>query len=251
MQEFQKVTLDSTTKIASVGAGVRLGNMATKIFQLGQRGLPHGTCPGVGIGGHATLGGFGLDSRLWGLATDVVQSFSVVKADGTTATASATQNPDLFWALRGAGPGFAVVTEFKLKTFAAPSVNINWSYNYQFSSAANAATVYKIAQDWGQQNAPKELGYGILVFPGVSMTIRGVYYGSKTNFNTIIAPLLAKIKPYIGNQTPATSIKTLGWIDSLAELAGSSLVTPVTGYDLHDNFVRALPSSHPQVPLLT
>lgn len=52
------------TYIAKVGAGVRLGNMAEALFAQGQRALPHGVCPAVGVGGHATHGGFGYAARM-------------------------------------------------------------------------------------------------------------------------------------------------------------------------------------------
>ncbi|KAF8537005.1 hypothetical protein BDD12DRAFT_746446 [Trichophaea hybrida] len=249
MMEFQDVTYDKNTQIASVGTGVRLGNLATKIFQLGQRGLPHGTCPGVGIGGHATLGGFGLDSRMWGLTLDTVVSLDVVLADGTATTASKTKNPDLYWALRGAGPGFAVVTTFHLKTLPAPPVNINYGYTYTFTTADQAAKAYAIAQEWGQKKAPKELGYGILLFPKGSFFVRGVYYGEKAKFDALIAPLLVLLKEAHGGKDPVTSVQTLGWIESLTALAGSSLTTPVKGYNLHDTFYAKSVVTHESAPL--
>lgn len=176
MIQFQTTTLNTSTKIATVGAGVRLGNMATKLNNLGQRGVPHGTCPGVGLGGHATSGGFGLTSRLWGLTVDAVQSMTVVAANGNVLTVSATQNTDLFWALRGAGgSNFGIVTEFKLKTFPAPVRNIQWRYTYNFlNQPVKLAQALKKVQDWGLASAPKELGYGVLLFGGGVFNVRGV-----------------------------------------------------------------------------
>lgn len=191
------------------------------------------------------MGGFGLDSRLWGLALDVIVSLDVVLANGTATTASVTKNPDLFWALRGAGPGFAVVTTFHFKTFPAPSVNINWSYTYTFASASTAASAFQYAANWAQQNAPKELGYGIVLDPGKSFSIRGVYYGSQSAYQGIIAPLLAQLKSLNGGKNPTSSVQTLGWIDSLTALAGSSLVTPPSGDGAHDTFVRTPPFLSP------
>lgn len=202
--------------------------------------LPHGTCPGVGIGGHATLGGFGLDSRLWGMALDAVVALQAVLADGSLVEVTAASRPDLFWALRGAGPGFAVVTAFRLATRAAPPVNINWAYTWNPASAALAAQVYQAAADWAQAAAPKELGFGILLFPGKVLTVRGVYYGSRASYNSIIAPLLAKINALAGSPTDA-SVQNLGWIASLTELAGEDLETPQRGYDAHDTFVSLDP----------
>lgn len=168
---------------------------------------------------------------------DTVDSFDVVLADGTPTHVSATQNPDLFWALRGAGPGFAIVTTFYFKTLPAPSVNINWAYTYTFESASTGASAFQFASDWAQKNAPKELGYGILLFPGKTFVIRGVYYGTKAKYERLIAPLLKQLKRLHGGKNPTSDVQVLGWIESLTALAGSSLVTPVKGYDLHDTFV--------------
>src|SRR5690606_1629610 len=114
LEAFQSVTLQRNgTKVsARVGAGIRLGNLATKLFELGGRAIPHGTCPGVGVGGHALHGGFGPTSRNWGLTVDVIEKVEGVTADGKSFTASLAQNSDLFWALRGAGASFAIVTHF-------------------------------------------------------------------------------------------------------------------------------------------
>jgi FAD/FMN-containing dehydrogenase len=247
LQELQTVSYSPSSKLVTVGGGVRLGNLATKLYAAAQRGMPHGTCPGVGIGGHATLGGFGLDSRLWGLATDMISSATVVLANGTAVTASATKNKDIYYALRGAGPGFAVVTEFKMKTFPAPTQNTHFTYTWTIGSAATAAKAFKVAQDWGLKSAPKELGYGILMFPGNQFVVRGVYYGSESAFNTVIASFLTKINSATGGITPSTNVQVLDWITSLTTLAGSSLTTPVTGYNSHDTFVRLPPPTPSQI----
>lgn len=199
--------------------------------------LPHGTCPGVGVGGHAPLGGFGYDSRNWGLLVDTIVALDVVLANGTATSVSATQHPELFWALRGAGPGFAVVTTFHFQTLPAPSVNINYGYTYVFNSASSAASGFQYATNWALQNAPKELGFGIYVGDGKQFVIQGVYYGSKSAFTTLITSLLTGMKTYNQGKTPSTSVVQLGWIESLTALAGSSLTTPPNGDGGHDNFV--------------
>ena len=63
LESFQDIKLDDATGIATVGGGVRLGNLAQGIWDQGKRALSHGTCPGVGIGGHFTHGGYGHTSR--------------------------------------------------------------------------------------------------------------------------------------------------------------------------------------------
>lgn len=79
--------------------------------------LTHGRCPTVGIAGFALGGGIGFDMRHLGLASDLLVEARIVLADGQEVTASATQNADLFWALRGgAGGSFGISTSFTFET---------------------------------------------------------------------------------------------------------------------------------------
>ncbi|KAJ5946430.1 hypothetical protein N7454_003269 [Penicillium verhagenii] len=90
---------------------------------LGEHDLmfPGGHCPTVGLGGFLLQGGFGWNSRKWGLACENVLAIDVVDADGNLIHASATENPDFYWAARGAGCGyFGLVTRFYLKLYTLP-----------------------------------------------------------------------------------------------------------------------------------
>ncbi|RYE71131.1 MAG: FAD-binding oxidoreductase, partial [Hyphomicrobiales bacterium] len=73
-----------------------------------------GSAPHVGIVGYALGGGYSLLSRQYGLAIDHVLSAQVVNAEGELIRASATENPDLFWAIRGGGGAFGVITELEM-----------------------------------------------------------------------------------------------------------------------------------------
>jgi len=66
------------TFIAKIGAGQRLGNVATELYAQGQRAIPHGVCPGVGIAGHALHGGWGFAARYWGYTLDTIVGLDVV-----------------------------------------------------------------------------------------------------------------------------------------------------------------------------
>ena len=85
------------------------------------RFFPGGHCPTVGIGGFLLQGGQGWNARGWGWAAEYVEAVDVVTATGELVRASATENADLYWAARGAGPGFfGVVTRFHLRTLPRP-----------------------------------------------------------------------------------------------------------------------------------
>ena len=96
LENFQDISVDENG-VATIGAGVRLGNLALGIYNQSQRALPHGTCPGVGIGGHFTHGGYGYDSRKWGLALDTIVALDVVLANGTLIKATSTVHPDIYY----------------------------------------------------------------------------------------------------------------------------------------------------------
>jgi FAD/FMN-containing dehydrogenase len=104
---------------------------ATELYALHQalaaagRGIPTGTCPSVGSSGHALGGGLGAHSRHAGLMCDALRSAAVVLPGGQAVTASASSQPDLFWALRGGGGGnFGVTTALTFATFPTSDVDV-------------------------------------------------------------------------------------------------------------------------------
>ncbi|KAG0317108.1 hypothetical protein BG000_004641, partial [Podila horticola] len=111
LNQFSQFSIDTKTNIATIGGGNRLGPTYAKLWTNGQYLIPAGTCPTVGIGGHALGGGVGMTSRKYGVLSDNIVSMTVVDPSGAIKTVSATKNTDLYWALRGAGGGsFGVVT---------------------------------------------------------------------------------------------------------------------------------------------
>ena len=103
---FNDISVD-TNGLAKVGSGVRLGNLVLGIYNSAKRALPHGTCPGVGLGGHATHGGFGYSSRNWGLALDHITAMDVILADGSALHTTSTSYPDVFYVCEGDWSGIA------------------------------------------------------------------------------------------------------------------------------------------------
>jgi FAD/FMN-containing dehydrogenase len=126
--------------LAVVGAGARLGAVAAG---LGAHGLviPTGSCPTVGIAGTMLGGGHGILGRMYGLACDHLESALVVLADGTSVECDEGHEPELFWALRGAGGGnFGVVAEFRFRPRpATPMTSFYLTWDYQHAAAVTDA----------------------------------------------------------------------------------------------------------------
>ena len=97
LENFQEISLGADG-IAKVGAGVLLGNLALGIYNANnaKRPLPHGICPGIVLGGHATHGGFRSSSRYWGLTLDTITALNVTLANGTSVYTTSSQYPDIY-----------------------------------------------------------------------------------------------------------------------------------------------------------
>jgi hypothetical protein len=108
---MKRVVVDPVTRVARVQAGATSGDLAAVAQPLGLA-LTTGDTRSVGIGGLTTGGGVGFMVRKYGLTIDNLLSARVVLADGSIVTASAEKHPDLFWAIRGGGGNFGVITEF-------------------------------------------------------------------------------------------------------------------------------------------
>ncbi|KAM5351101.1 hypothetical protein ACJ41O_003824 [Fusarium nematophilum] len=175
--------MDNGTWHASIGAGMRLGKVDEHLHMNGGRAMAHGTCPGVGVGGHFTVGGLGPISRMWGSALDHVVEVEVVTADGTIRRASETENSGLFWALRGGGASFGVVTEFVVKTHPEPGSIVQYNYNFSFGPQSDAATLYK---EWQALIADPELDRrfaSLFVVQPLGAIITVTFFGTEAEYS--------------------------------------------------------------------
>lgn len=237
LQPFQKVELDASTGITKVGGGVRLGNLADGIYNQGQKALSHGTCPGVGIGGHFTHGGYGHTSRHWGLAMDQIVAADVVLADGSLIKASSTENSDVFWGIRGAADSLGIVTNFYLQTQAAPSSITYFAFPFSnvFNSKASFTNAFLHIQDFAKNASvvDNKISFGIYIDNYGTYSLSGAYFGTVDEFNTKVKPELLRTLP---TPTSAT-VKAYSWYDYLVLVSGKNQIKePLTGYDEHENF---------------
>lgn len=119
--QMNQVQVDPDARTARVGAGARWGAVLEAAQVHGLAPLL-GSSPTVGVVGYSLGGGLGWLARKYGLAADSLISINLVTADGRELTASQDENSDLFWAMRGGGGGFGVVTAIELKLFPIATV---------------------------------------------------------------------------------------------------------------------------------
>ncbi|KAJ5951322.1 uncharacterized protein N7479_009735 [Penicillium vulpinum] len=118
-KDMNAVTLNADKTVASIGPG---NNWLSTYSALEPYGLAvvGGRASSIGVGGFVLGGGISYHSNLYGWSCDNVESFEVVTASGLIVTASATSFSDLYWALRGGGNNFGLVTKYNLYTIPAP-----------------------------------------------------------------------------------------------------------------------------------
>ena len=121
LSRMKSVFVDEPTRRVRVQGGATLGDMdrETHLFGLA---VPCGIVPKTGIGGLTLGGGVGWLIRKHGMSIDNLISAQVIMSDGGVLNASASQNDDLFWALRGGGGNFGVVTSFEFQAHAVTTV---------------------------------------------------------------------------------------------------------------------------------
>ena len=121
MGALNRVEIDVNRRRAIVGAGARWGDVTQKASDLGFAAL-HGSSPTVGIAGYSLGGGIGWYARKHGLQTNRLTAIEIVLADGNKARVNTDNHPDLFWALRGGGGNFGVVTALEFELFPLDEV---------------------------------------------------------------------------------------------------------------------------------
>jgi FAD/FMN-containing dehydrogenase len=145
LSHLDEITMDG--EVARIGAGARLAGVYGALHERG-RTIPAGCGPTVGIAGLTLGGGFGLLGRKYGFTVDRLVGARVVLADGRVVDCDRDREPDLFWALRGAGGGqFGVVTDLVFATVPEPAAvpfEMHWP---RTDAAAVIATWQRWAPD--------------------------------------------------------------------------------------------------------
>lgn len=151
--------LDETTRRVRIEPGARWMDVAAALAPLGWA-LSSGDYGGVGVGGLATAGGIGWLVREHGLTIDHLRAVEIVLADGSVVNASDEENPDLFWAVRGAGANMGIVTSFEFEVDAVSDVG--WA-----QLVFDASDTAGFLERWGAvvEAAPRDLTSFVILGP--------------------------------------------------------------------------------------
>jgi len=152
--------LDASRNLVRIGAGARWGEAAQALAEHGLA-ISSGDTNTVGVGGLTLGGGIGWMVRKHGLSIDSLEAAEVVLADGRVVRVSESAHPELFWAIRGGGGNFGVVTSFDFR--AQPVGNV-----FGGMVMYGIAEMEQVLRRWAayMRTAPEELSSTLVIFPG-------------------------------------------------------------------------------------
>jgi alkanesulfonate monooxygenase SsuD/methylene tetrahydromethanopterin reductase-like flavin-dependent oxidoreductase (luciferase family) len=188
--------LDASRRLVRVGAGALWTEVAAALEPHGWA-ITSGDYGGVGVGGLATAGGVGWFAREHGLTIDHVAKVRVVLADGSEVDASHDENPDLFWALRGAGANFGIATSFD---FVVDEIGEGVGYAQLVFDASDTES---FLLGWGRaiEDAPRALTAQVILSPprGGRVLAQAMAIVDSTDPEEIVAALqpLADLAPLV------------------------------------------------------
>lgn len=197
------VEVDTARRVVRIPAGTRWGAV---LKATAPHGLvpPHGTAATVGAVGYLLRGGISSYGRALGVAANSVRAVELVTADGALRRVDADQDPDLFWALRGGGGGFGVVTAIEVALHPVTSVVTGAT----FWPAAHAEALLRAWQKW-TLDAPWEVSTSLTIMnlpdvPEVPAALRGgpvvsvdgvVMGGEPAHAEDLLSPLRSVAEP--------------------------------------------------------
>jgi FAD/FMN-containing dehydrogenase len=198
MRRMNAVSVDPGARVATVGGGATWADVdgACQSHGLATTG---GRVSTTGVAGLTLGGGSGWLERKLGLACDSLLSVELITADGRVVTASADENPELFWALHGGGGNFGVATElrFRLSELGTTTLGL------LIFPADRGREVVRRYRDLIDAGAPEELGGGVLYITGppedfvpqelqdqLVLALAVVYAGTEAEARAAVAPIL-------------------------------------------------------------
>ncbi|CAG8799240.1 21673_t:CDS:2, partial [Cetraspora pellucida] len=222
VQKFNQIIINKETKTVVIGTGNRLGPIYYNLNKAGFL-IPGGSCPNVGIGGHATGGGFGFVARKYGLSSDSIISAEMVTANGTfLSPINSTHYSDLFFALRGAGnAGYGIITTFTYKIYPIPPIVTSINISYVSEQVEMAfMSLAKVAENLNDNITPY-----MRLLPDSNDTytfsIIAIYLGSAKEAQSAVKELIELSNPAY------MKFEEMTWWDAISENATMQTIFPV------------------------
>lgn len=214
LSRMKDIRVDAEARRARVAPGVRWKELdaATQVHGLAAPGGQHSE---VGVAGFALGGGAGWLLRKHGLAIDSLRSVQIVTADGALLRASETEEPDLFWAVRGGGGNFGVVTEFEFELHPVGPIVFAGLLVHPLARAREALQFYR---EFGH-GAPEDLESVAVLMTGPDGQ-KGIAFGLCHSgpleaAPAALAPLLGFGPPTINMVQPMPYVMFQGMLDAL------------------------------------
>jgi hypothetical protein len=239
---LRAVDVDSTRRVVKVSSGARVADV---IRATQAHGLltPMGSCPDVGIGGLTLGGGENFLMAKYGVVCDNVRAAQVVTADGRTLTASDHENADLFWAIRGGGGNFGVVTWFDYQLHDVGEV-LSGRLQFPISGARDTMRRYRSLIADPPDELDTSCGIAELA-EGPVFSIALSFCGKRREGERIIADFRAALDP---------QKDTVAWAPYSADMEVPAAPSAGTGLfldDLTDDVIDAFADAIPGAPRAT
>ena len=234
-----------------VDGGVRNKELYDFISPLGYP-FPGGACPTVGVSGYISGGGWGLSSRWLGLGCDSLLELELVNAEGQILKASAYENPDLFWACRGAGGGnFGVIVSMVFQLPQKVDDVTHFEFYYPDTYADKQAKFIQVWQNWLpwlDWRLTLQASLSRNPDDGFSISGQGLFYGTEAEAERLLKPVLSLGSSYLKleKQTFYEAITKIGSNYPESELfrsTGRFVVKPLDDQEIHGvaDLLREIP----------
>ncbi len=239
LSRLRGVRVDPKSRTAYVEGGSLLGDLDHESMAQGLV-TTAGTVSHTGVGGLTLGGGFGRVGRRFGLALDNVKSVDIVTADGALRHASAEENPDLYWGVRGGGGNFGVVTSFEFELHPMDRTIIGGEAVYPISRLKEVLKVYGDMS----LNAPDDLYADCYVMDppdadGIAM-IHVCYSGPKNKADSVLAPLKKLGDPLNNTIKAADYVAVQASFDDAEPRSGGDYMKSGFTTAIGDNLINAL-----------
>jgi hypothetical protein len=243
LSTYRYVHVDPKARTARVAGGSLLGELDHEAMAHGLV-TTAGTVSHTGVGGLTLGGGFGRLARRFGLSLDNVLELDIVTPDGQLRRAAPDENPDLYWALRGGGGNFGVVTSFLFQLHPMQRKVTNAFFTFPLAEARQVMNFFAEYAD----GAPDEMhvggGIGGALDKDAGVTIGIVWSGDASKVDGLVAPIMkaGTVQNMSIQETDYVALQRSGDYDDPRAFSGYmktgfiGKMTPKLVDDIVDNF---------------